>query len=205
MTKATDLFGLIDKNNTEGLTEALRRKTDIEMTNPEGQTPLLYALYKKDRPSALLLIGYGADVNARDQVHYTPFLYAGAQGFTDVVKACLQHGADFNIFNRYGRTALMPACEKAYLETVRLLAQTPGFPIDHVNDTGWTALLEAILLGEGDETHASVAAELIAAGCNTRIPDKKGITPLVHARELGYHKIASLLEAAGARPEAQPF
>ncbi|MBZ4190686.1 ankyrin repeat domain-containing protein [Niabella beijingensis] len=197
MTK--DLFQLIDENNSVQTEAALLAGTIPEATNPEGQTPLLYALYKKNIPIALLLIRHGANVNAQDQVLNTPFLYAGAQGFTDVVAACLKAGADFTILNRYGGTALIPAAEKAHLETVKLLAGTPGFPIDHVNNLGWTALLEAIILGEGDETHSTVVATLIEAGCNVNIADKKGITPLTHARQLDYREIAALLEAAGAR------
>ncbi|WP_300598806.1 ankyrin repeat domain-containing protein [Niabella sp.] len=195
-----NLFKCIDDHKTEYIRAALAGGANLETTNPESQTPLLYALYKKQIDIALLLIAHGANVNARDAVLFTPFLYAGAQGFTTVVAACLDHGADFNIFNRYGGTALIPAAEKAHLEVVRLLVNTPGFPIDHVNQLGWTALLEAIILGEGDETHAPVVAELIAGGCNVNLPDKKGVTPLAHAQKLEYPKIAELLEAAGAMP-----
>lgn len=196
---AKDLFRLIDENNGVQTAAALLEGTVPEATNPEGQTPLLYALYKKNIPIALLLIRHGANVNAQDQVQNTPFLYAGAQGFTDVVAACLKAGADFTILNRYGDTALIPAAEKAHLETVKLLAGTPGFPINHINDLGWTALLEAIILGEGDATHGVIVAALIEAGCDVNIPDKKGITPLTHARQLEYEEIATLLETAGAR------
>ncbi|MGJ7033407.1 ankyrin repeat domain-containing protein [Niabella hirudinis] len=198
--KATiDLFKCISEGHTGYIKEALSRNPNLERTNPEGQTALLYALYKKDTETALLLIGHGANVNAKDQVGNTPFLYAGAQGYTSVVNACLQHGADFTIFNRYGGTALIPAAEKAHLETVKLLAATPGFPIDHVNNLGWTALLEAIILGEGDDTHAPVIAALIAGGCDVNLPDKKGISPLAHAQRLEYKKIGALLETAGAQ------
>ncbi|SDC35927.1 ankyrin repeat domain-containing protein [Niabella drilacis] len=198
--KATiDLFRCINEGHTEYLKEALARNTSLERTNPEGQTPLLYALYKKDTVTALLLISHGANVNAQDQVGNTPFLYAGAQGYTDVVRACLEQGADFTILNRYGSTALIPAAEKAHLETVNVLSGTPGFPIDHINNLGWTALLEAIILGEGDDTHAPVVTALIAGGCNVNLADKKGITPLAHAQSLDYKKISALLEAAGAR------
>lgn len=199
MKPTIDLFRCIDDGNTGYIKEALTRNTNLERTNPEGQTPLLYALYKKDTGTALLLIGHGAHVNAQDQVGNTPFLYAGAQGYTDVVKACLQHGADFTVFNRYGGTALNTPAEKAHLETVKLLAGTRGFPIDHINNMGWTALLEAIILGEGDDTHAPVIAALIAGGCNVNLADKKGISPLAHALKLDYKKISEQLEAAGAR------
>jgi len=199
MKPTIDLFRCINDSNTDYIKEALSRNTNLERTNPEGQTALLYALYKKDTGTALLLIAHGANVNAQDQVGHTPFLYAGAQGYTDVVKACLEHGADFTVYNRYGGTALTTAAEKAHLETVKLLAGTPGFPVDHVNNLGWTALLEAIILGEGDDTHAPVIAALIDGGSNVNLADKKGATPLTHALKLGYKKIGAQLEAAGGR------
>ncbi|MBO9594397.1 MAG: ankyrin repeat domain-containing protein [Niabella sp.] len=200
MTGTIDLFRCIDDGNTGYIKEALARNTNLERSNPEGQTPLLYALYKKQIETALLLIAHGASVNAQDTVLYTPFLYAGAQGFATVVAACLEHGADFTIFNRYGGTALIPAAEKAHLEVVQLLVKAPGFPVDHVNNLGWTALLEAIILGEGDATHAPIVAALIAGGCNVNLPDQKGITPLAHALQLEYPRIAELLKSAGALP-----
>jgi hypothetical protein len=50
--------------------------------------------------------------------------------------------------NRYGGTALIPACHYGHVETVRLLLGT-AIDVDHVNNLGWTALLEAVILGDG--------------------------------------------------------
>lgn len=199
MSQESNLFQMIDKNDQAAIKAALKGKPNLEIKNPEGQTPLLYALYKKQLAIALLLIDSGADVNAVDNIQNTPFLYAGATGFLDVVKACLQHGANFSIFNRYGGTALIPAAEKGHLEVVKLLANTPKFPKDHVNNLGWTALLEAIVLSDGGPVHIAIVKELIAAGCNVNIPDKKGVSPLTHAKSEGFKEIVALLEAAGAK------
>ena len=60
----------------------------------------------------------------------------------------LAHGADLASTNRYGGTALIPAAERGHVETVRRLIEA-GVDVDHVNKLGWTALLEAIILGDG--------------------------------------------------------
>jgi ankyrin repeat protein len=69
--------------------------------------------------------------------------------------------------------------------------------IDHVNNLGWTALLEAIILGDGGSTYLSIIALLIDAGADVNIADNEGVSPLQHAVERGYAEIAEMLRAAG--------
>ena len=89
---------------------------------------------------------------------------------------------------------MIPACERGYLETVKLLANTKGFPIDHVNRLGWTALMEAVILGNGSKKYQEVVQELVHAGCNINIPDKDGVTPLQHAAAMDFKEIAVILK-----------
>ena len=83
-------------------------------------------------------------------------------------------------------------------EIVERLLQTK-IEVDHVNRLGWTALLEAIILGGGDRRHTQVVRLLVDAGANFRIADSEGVTPLTHARRRGYTEMIALLERAGAR------
>ncbi|MDN5942051.1 MAG: ankyrin repeat domain-containing protein [Nitrospira sp.] len=71
--------------------------------------------------------------------------------------------------------------------------------IDHVNRLGWTALLEAIILGDGGQRHREIVRLLVQAGVNSNLPDGEGVTPLQHARLKGLKDIADRLESAGAR------
>ena len=154
----------------------------------------MIATYQNHLPAARLLMESGADVNAQDNMRNSPFLYAGASGYLEIVKLCLQHNADFNVVNRYGGTALIPAAEKGHVEVVKLLANTKGFPIDHINNLGWTALLEAVILSDGGPKHQQIVQILIDAGCNVSIPDKDDITPLQHARKKGYSQMVNILK-----------
>ena len=70
---------------------------------------------------------------------------------------------------------------------------------DHVNKLGWTALLEAIVLGDGGPVHTEIVRELVRAGATVTIADRDGVTPLAHARRRGYAAIVAILESAGAR------
>jgi ankyrin repeat protein len=110
----------------------------------------------------------------------------------------LEAGADLRSTNRYGGTALIPAAHHGHAETVAILLRT-GIDKDHVNKLGWTALLEAVILGDGGPTYTQIVAMLVKAGANPNIADRGGITPLGHARARNLTAVAKILEAAGAR------
>lgn len=187
------------KGETHMVASALKHGADVNATDSQKRSLLLLATQNNDLKMAQLLVAFGADVNQQDVIKDSPFLYAGATGQTELVKLYLKNGARFDVFNRYNGSALIPACEKGHLEVVKLLANTKGFPIDHVNRLGWTALMEAVVLGDGSDTYVEVVQILIDAGCDVNIPDSDGVTALQHARNRGYTGIAKLLEAAAAK------
>jgi ankyrin repeat protein len=199
MDKNKALFEAVDRGDATTVTKILHDKPSLEIKNEKGRTALMEAVYKRDNKIAVLLITAGADVNAPDGIKNSPFLYAGAEGNLEIVKMALKHGANFNIYNRYGGTALIPAAEKGHLEVVKLLVNTAGFPKDHINNLGWTALLEAVLLSDGGQVHIAIVAALIDGGSDINIADKNGMTPLRLAKKQGYNEMVKLLEKAGAK------
>jgi ankyrin repeat protein len=74
-----------------------------------------------------------------------------------------------------------------------------GAPLDHVNNLGWTALIESIVLGDGGRNHTDTLEALVKAGANVNIADRAGVTPLQMAKSRGYAEMVAVLEAAGAR------
>ena len=75
---------------------------------------------------------------------------------------------------------------------VRALLET-DINVDHVNNLGWTALLETVLLGDGDAAHVEILRMLLDAGADPSIPDKDGVTALEHARQRGYTEMVRML------------
>ena len=128
-----------------------------------------------------------------------PFLYAGAEGLLEIVKLCIAAHADPTLTNRYGGSALIPACERGHVEVVEELLLHSEVDIDHVNNPGWTALLEAVLLSKESPRQRRVVQLLIEHGADVNIADKEGVTPLAHARRRGLEEIEAMLLAAGAR------
>jgi ankyrin repeat protein len=186
-------------NDTAVIRQLLAGKTDITARDNKQRTALMLATYRHHTAAAALLIAAGANVNAQDDILNSPFLYAGAEGYPDILQLCLKAGANYNIYNRYGGTALIPACERGHVEVVRTLLQDKTFPVDHVNRLGWTALLEAIILSDGGPAHVQIVQMLVNAGCNVNLADKDGVSPLAHARQRGFKEIAGILEKAGAK------
>ena len=142
------------------------------------------------------LIGRGGDVNAKDAIQDSAFLYAGAEGFNGVLRLTLAAGADVASTNRYGGTALIPASEHGHVDTVRILIDA-GVPVNHVNNLGWTAMQEAIVLNNGGPRQQEVVRLLLDAGADPNIPDREGRTALENAERLGFAGIAALILSRG--------
>jgi ankyrin repeat protein len=195
MMQETPIINLVRKNDMTGVKLALDSGVNVNTQDKRGRSLLLLATIDKQPEMAKLLVSYKADVNLQDGQQDSPFLYAGASGQTELVRLFLENGARFDIFNRYNGTALIPACERGHLETVKVLVKTKGFPINHVNRLGWTALMEAVILGNGTKKYQEIVQILKDNDADLSIPDHAGKTPLQHAESLGFEEIVRILKS----------
>lgn len=154
---------------------------------------LVQAAKANDVGQVAELIRAGGNVNAKDSIQDSAFLYVGAEGFNEVLRLTLTNGADVSSTNRYGGTALIPASEHGHVETVRILLEA-GVPVNHVNSLGWTALQEAILLNNGGPRQQDVVRQLLAAGADPTIPDPQGRTALENAHRRGFAAIVNIIQ-----------
>jgi uncharacterized protein len=194
------LIAAAERGDTAELRRLLDNGATINARDARGRNAVLAATQRGHEAAARLLIERGADVNAQDEIDDSAFLLAGARGHTGIVRAAL--GAtpppDFKRVNRYGGTALIPACHHGHVETVRVLLAT-AIDVNHVNRLGWTALLEAIILGDGGPAHIGIVRLLLAHKADPNLADAQGVPPLMHALQRGQREIARALRAAGAR------
>jgi ankyrin repeat protein len=92
---------------------------------------------------------------------------------------------------------LLAAAHLGHAAVVRTLIGA-GAPLDHVNNLGWTALIESIVLGDGGPRHLATLKALVEAGANVNLPDRNGQTPLTLARRRGYPDMVEILKRSGA-------
>ncbi len=170
----------------------------LDAQDAQGRSALLRAVAGDHVSVAKILLEAGASPNTQAANRDTPWLLAGALGRAEIIAAMLPRKPDLSIRNRYGGNALIPACERAHVEAVKLLL-TSGIDLDHINDLGWTCLLEIVILGDGGPRHQQVARLVLDAGADPSLADRDGVTPLAHARQRGQQAIARLIEQAGGR------
>lgn len=190
-----DIVQLVHQNDVSGVVKALENGANVNAVDSAKRSLLLIATMGKQTEMAKILVKHKADVNQQAENKDSAFLYAGASGQTELVQLFLNNGARFDIFNRYNGSALIPACERGHVETVKLLANTKNFPIDHVNRLGWTALMEAIVLGDGSIKYQQIVQILKDAGSRMDIPDHEGVTPLQHAQAKGFKEIVAIIKS----------
>jgi len=200
MTSADEqLFKAVEDSDTERIEQMIQAGANINAQDQSGRTATMIATYNNDLTSAKVLIEAGADVNIQDDMKNTPFLYAGAEGYLDILKLTIEAGADPAITNRYGGTALIPASEHGYVDVVKELLTQTSVDVDHVNQLGWTALLEAIILNDGNARQQETIQLLIDHGADVNLTDWDGVSPLSHAKNKGFKEIEEILVGAGAR------
>ncbi len=68
-----------------------------------------------------------------------------------------------------------------------------------MNNLHWTALIEAIVLGNGGPRHQACVKALLDAGASTKLADREGRTPMQLAKGRGYSEMVRQLEGVGAR------
>lgn len=178
--------------------EALAQGADIHAQDARGQTALIAAAYGNHLDVARRLIELGADVNVQDRTQQSAYLITTADGYLELLNMTLAAGADVHSTDSFNGTGLIRAADRGHVEIIKRLLET-DIKIDHVNRLGWTALLEAIILGDGGPRHTEVVRLLVEAGADVNLADGQGVTPLAHAQQNGHDEIAEILQAAGAR------
>ena len=176
----SQLFQAVEKGELVALQNALDQKVNINAQDSKKRTALMIATYNQDVEAVKLLID------------------AGAEGYLDILKLTIQAGADPTIVNRYGGTALIPAAEHGHVEVIEELLNDTTINVNHVNLLGWTALMEAIVLNNGNPIQRTVVQLLIDHGADVNIPDNDNVTPLQHAKKQGFKEIENILIEAGA-------
>ena len=181
------------------IAQLLADGADPNSRDGHGRTPLHVATFAKRREAVRALIKGGADLGALENDRYDAVTIAAVADDEATLALLLQLGASAKLItSRYDGTALIAAAHLGHDGVVRQLILA-GAPLDHVNNLHWTALIEAIVLGQGGPRHVATLQALVEAGANTQLADREGRTPLALARSRGYEPMVRMLLLAGAR------
>ncbi|MGW8888579.1 ankyrin repeat domain-containing protein [Streptomyces sp. NPDC055749] len=184
--------------DTDAVRAAIEGGARVDTRGEELRTPLLLAVLGDHIEAARALVAAGADPDAQDRREESPWLATGVTGSVAMLHVLLPAGPDVTLRNRFGGISVIPASERGHVAYVREVLRCTDSDVDHVNRLGWTALLEAVILGEGGRAHQEIVALLLAAGARPGLPDGEGVTALEHAERRGFKEIATLLRGAGS-------
>lgn len=163
------------------------------MLNEILDRALIAAAWRNDVDEAASLIRQGANVNAKDETVQSAYLIATSEGFVSLLALTLMHGADVASKDSYNGTGLIRAADRGHTHTIGMLLRA-GIEVDHINNVGWTALHEAIILGDGGQRYNDCVRLLLAGGADPLIPSQgDGVSPLDHATSRGFDVIATTL------------
>jgi ankyrin repeat protein len=194
ISKYTAIMAAAARGDAKRIEALVAKGEKLDVRDNYGRTPLHVAAYGGHHEAMRVLVRAGAEPNALENDRYDIVTIAAVANDIPTLKASLALGGSAkNVTSRYNGTALIAAAHLGNAEVVRILI-CAGAPLDHVNNLGWTAVIESIVLGDGGPRHTETLKALVEAGANVNLPDRQGQTPLSLARSRGYHAMVSILK-----------
>ncbi|MDR2726312.1 MAG: ankyrin repeat domain-containing protein, partial [Candidatus Adiutrix sp.] len=128
------LADLFRKGSTQAVTQALAGGANLNLTDQDGQTPLMLAAGSNPEPQVTeLLLSKGADPSAREKKFgLTPLMFATMFNKPAVAQTLLRGGADPDQRNDHGGTALHQAAATTPLPGMVLTLAAAGADLNAV-------------------------------------------------------------------------
>jgi len=150
------LHDLIELGDWQGLLQYLTKHPTYDVNgggdSPDFMSPLLLACGQGQILCVSILLDHGATTNEDGPSNLTPLVYASWWGHADIVQMLLNRGgADVNQTTTHSVFALGMASQHLQPHVVELLLRH-GANVDQRSAvTGWTSLMNTVLLGCTDQ------------------------------------------------------
>ena len=192
--------------------DSVTAPADINRQNPDGSTPLQWAVYEVNVDEVRRLIEAGADVSLANRYGASPMGLAAEIGHAGILELLLDAGADVESPNPDGMTALLAVARTGKLDAASLLLERGASVDARENWGGQTPLMWAsarrhpemmqLLIDHGADidarsTHRDYQRHVTAEG-RPKSLDSGGLTPLLYAARENCMACIDVLLANGA-------
>jgi ankyrin repeat protein len=190
----------------------LAGRIDVNQAQPDGTTPLHWAVYRVDRELVDALLKKGARADVVNRYGASPLAEAVRVANAELVEMLLEAGADANVANEDGQTALMLAARTGHVAVAELLVREGADVNRRERFRDQSAVMWAAAQG-----HADMVALLVSKGADLSVRAKAndwetqitseprvqyrptgGLTPLLYAARAGCLGCVQAMLAAGA-------
>ncbi len=190
------LFRAAHHGDVAAIERLVAEGADVNARDTSGRTPAHVAAFASQDDALAALAAAGADMNALENRAYDVVTIAAVANDPELMSLAITLGNDPGLTTSpYDGTALIAAAHLGHVEVVRRLIDA-GAPLDHVNNLHWTAVMEAVVLGDGGPNHLAVLDALLTAGADRSLTDRDGLTPLDHAEQRGFEALVARLRQA---------
>ena len=193
MNESLELFIAAETGDRSKL-EQLVTSENINVQDKGKKTLILVAAQNKHYDLVRWLAEKGADINLQDNKCFNPFIHGCIHNDVELVKLMVELGCDLTRLTRFGGNGLTPAAEKGHEDVVNYLLENTDINVNHTNNVGWTALIEAIILNDGGEKMQRIIETLLKHDADPRMTDEWGVPPIELARRKGYDSIVTIIE-----------
>jgi ankyrin repeat protein len=202
----------IQAGDIEAARESIRQGAGVNAAQPDGTTPLHWAVYRVEPGLVAELLARGARPEVANDYGATPLAEAVKTANAGMVEMLLEAGADPEGANADGQTALMLAASTGAVEVAELLVRHGADVNRREAFRGQTALMWAAA-----EDHPEMAQFLIQSGADlgaravandwpnqmtseprVQYRPSGGLTPLLYAARAGCYDCVAAMVAAGA-------
>jgi len=185
---------------------------DVNQAQPDGTTPLHWAVYRVDRELVTALLRKGARAQVVNRYGSSPLAEAARVANVELVAMLLEAGADANVGNEDGQTPLMLAARTGNLAVAKQLVEH-GADVnarEHFRD-------QSALMWAAAEGHADMVAFLVSKKADLTVRAKAndwpsqitneprvqyrptgGLTPLLYAARAGCLACVKAIVEGGA-------
>jgi len=209
-----DLATLIQSGKTKLALERIQAGADVNRIQPDGTTPLIWAIDRTEPEVAQALIAKKADLNAKNEFGVTPLTLAARESNARLVKMLLDAGAKVDSANPDGETALMMAISGGDVSIVQMLVnaganvntieefhrQTPLMYAAASNHNA--AQMVKLLLSKGADVKPRALysdwPSQVTSEPRTQYRSVGGLNALLYAARSGCYECVEALIAAGA-------